>query len=64
MKTEEWCPADSVKIKREDCVLKCEDPKVNYGWLDPQILLYITLKKIVALLQFNVNDLLLLLGYT
>ena len=26
-----------MKIKCEDCVLKCKDPKVNYGWLDPHI---------------------------
>ena len=35
VKTEEWRPAESVKIKCENYVLKCEDPKVNYGWLDP-----------------------------
>ena len=35
VKTEEWRPAESVKIKLEDCILKCKAPKINYGWLDP-----------------------------
>ena len=37
VKTKEWRPAECVNIKCEDCVRKCEDPKVNYGWLDPHI---------------------------
>ena len=37
VKTEEWRPAQSVKIKCEDCILKCEDPKINSCWLDPRI---------------------------
>ena len=36
VKTEEWRPAQSVKINCEDCILKCEDPKINSCWLDPQ----------------------------
>ena len=35
VKTEEWRSAKNVKIKCEDCILKCEDPKINCGWLDP-----------------------------
>ena len=38
-KTEEWRPAEKVKIKSEDCILKCEDPKIISCWLDPQIIL-------------------------
>ena len=34
VKTEEWRPAQSGKIKCEDCILKCEDPKINSCWLD------------------------------
>ena len=35
VKTEEWRPAKNVKIKCEDCILKCEDRKTNFGWSDP-----------------------------
>ena len=32
---EDWSSADNVKIKCEDCILKCEDPKSNFDRLDP-----------------------------
>ena len=36
VKTEECrTPAEIVENKCEDCILKCEDPKINSGWLDP-----------------------------
>ena len=36
VKTEECrTPAEIVENKCEDCNLKCEDPKTNSGWLDP-----------------------------
>ena len=34
VKTEEWRPAENIKC--EDRILKFEDPKINYGWLDRQ----------------------------
>ena len=34
METEELRPAKYGKIKCEDCILKCEDPKLDSGWLD------------------------------
>ena len=37
LKTERWRQAESVKIKCKGCVLKYEDPKINYGWLDPPL---------------------------
>ena len=35
MKTEEWRLAEYVKVKCEDFIFKCGDPKLNSGWLDP-----------------------------
>ena len=26
-----------MKIKCEDCILKCEDRKTNFGWSDPHV---------------------------
>ena len=34
VKTEEWRPEENVKIKCEDCNLKCEYPELNFGGLD------------------------------
>ena len=35
MKTEKRRPAENVKIKCGDCILKCEEPKIISCWLDP-----------------------------
>ena len=32
VKTEEWRQAENVKIKCEECILQCDDPKINFGW--------------------------------
>ena len=37
VKTELWRPTENVKIKCEDCILKCEDHKIKSGWLDPHV---------------------------
>ena len=34
MKTEDRKKGQNMKLKCEDCILKCEDPNVNFGWLD------------------------------
>ena len=37
VKTEEWRPAENGKTKCEDCIINCGDPKINFGWLDPNL---------------------------
>ena len=34
VKTKEWRPAENVKIKCEDFIINSDDPKINFGWLD------------------------------
>ena len=35
--TEAWQPTENLKIKCEDCILKCKILKIKSGWLDPPI---------------------------